>query len=972
MFNSDAEKDAREAFDELRENDVHKKKEQEASHEVSAPRDKEMKKLLRDLRSNATPTVDEPEPQNAPTAHEDLTPDALASRLADLEAVLAAAYRVDWNEPFRHAQAERSLDYLPYHKNLGHSGRVTEIRKATEMYEAKVKELRENKLEHQEATKELQESIDALTAYVVRQNAGTQEPDTDAEANGDMISEHKKALEDIKSRKEELLRKRDELAVRIAQLKAAKQQRTSTKTDEVPPLDPRSLRLYLPGGKLKIDDSLTIDLTATIGELRKQVKAMRERLRSFWPPLDDLPLNFEVKGKGPGRRGLMIHKTWLKVLVSRYQAKTGIYGEPVESSAGGEKAERKVGMGMELSEEAKERMAKKWNEMFSEKRGYVVPVGETKQRRDKGVQQPPEKIEEEDDYDEMGFLQDEYAPEEELLAAQEEFDKPAQTSSVATQRISTPDDAHKVEDRADSLIRSIQEFGNIHARILDAGSNESLDSRPSPKPKDLAQVDEYLRAWLKKYEDCLLGGYDPEHKIRELLKHIAEQHVSPAKVWAGRLEHIVCTEALPEMDNIIHPQTQSKSDASALVKEKRYVTMWDTGETVSVPASRPPLDSSDFPAWAFHRLQNPSNEPHQTIHQARKTLERNLRVVARGGGDDDDHQAAQYLRDRLKPKRRHAHTEPHDPVPGQKREEGPLPERAQDEAQVQDEAKLDANAKQELRYPRDQNSDTHAEDSAAKPRLRFGIRTVPSKVRYMRARGLGTTQRAYSTSTPAPTNAALADKESALEHEPSDAAPPPASLPHLTPTGSAHMVSISAKSHTPRTAIAVGTVYFSNPTPLSLVTSNSLKKGDVLSVSRVAGIMAAKKCPDIVPLCHPIPLTHVGVELRTFAPPSAPPCPPPSWRSTIDPAPAPARPDNMDFGGVQIECRVACTGATGVEMEALTAVMGTALSVVDMCKAVDKFQRIGDVRVVLKEGGKSGVWREEGWTSWQTSWQTNE
>ena len=176
------------------------------------------------------------------------------------------------------------------------------------------------------------------------------------------------------------------------------------------------------------------------------------------------------------------------------------------------------------------------------------------------------------------------------------------------------------------------------------------------------------------------------------------------------------------------------------------------------------------------------------------------------------------------------------------------------------------------------------------------------------------------------------------------------------------MVSISAKAHTTRTAIAVGTVYFSNPTPLSLITSNSLKKGDVLSVSRVAGIMAAKKCPDIVPLCHPIPLTHVGVELRTFSPSSTT-----GRTGAADGTPSgiPDGADNMSHGGVQIECKVACTGATGVEMEALTAVMGTALSVVDMCKAVDKFQRIGDVRVVLKEGGKSGVWREESWKSWQ-------
>ncbi|KAH6863766.1 Molybdopterin cofactor biosynthesis C domain-containing protein [Alternaria alternata] len=193
-------------------------------------------------------------------------------------------------------------------------------------------------------------------------------------------------------------------------------------------------------------------------------------------------------------------------------------------------------------------------------------------------------------------------------------------------------------------------------------------------------------------------------------------------------------------------------------------------------------------------------------------------------------------------------------------------------------------------------------------------------------------------------------KDKLHQRQPQTPQPPPTSeaqptspqphLPHLTASGSAHMVSVSNKQHTTRTAIAVGTVYFTNPTPLQLIRSNSLEKGDVLGTSRIAGIMAAKKCPEIIPLCHPIALTHVGVELRAFG---------------IDPG----------YGGIQIEAKVQCTGPTGVEMEALTAVMGAALSVVDMCKAVDKFQRVQDLRVVLKEGGKSGVWREEGWESWQ-------
>ena len=171
------------------------------------------------------------------------------------------------------------------------------------------------------------------------------------------------------------------------------------------------------------------------------------------------------------------------------------------------------------------------------------------------------------------------------------------------------------------------------------------------------------------------------------------------------------------------------------------------------------------------------------------------------------------------------------------------------------------------------------------------------------------------------------------------------------------MVSVSTKEHTTRTAIAIGTVFFTNPVPLSLIRSNTNKKGDVLSVSRIAGIMAAKKCPELIPLCHPIALTHVGVELRLFG----------EGREEWDPRvkAEETKANDLGYGGVNIEAKVQCTGPTGVEMEALTAVMGAALSVVDMCKAVDKAQRVGDVRVVFKAGGRSGEWREGGWRSWQ-------
>jgi molybdenum cofactor biosynthesis protein MoaC len=224
-----------------------------------------------------------------------------------------------------------------------------------------------------------------------------------------------------------------------------------------------------------------------------------------------------------------------------------------------------------------------------------------------------------------------------------------------------------------------------------------------------------------------------------------------------------------------------------------------------------------------------------------------------------------------------------------------------------------------------------------------------SPARYSATPAVPSGRRSYSTSARSPPpldEAALSEHTarsptmpSSTSSLPTTTSPAP-SLPHLTSSGTAHMVSVSSKSHTLRTAIATGTVHFSNPIPLSLIRTNRLKKGDVLSVSRIAGIMAAKRCPDIVPLCHPIILTHVGVDLGVFD-----------------------GEDGEEFGGVTIEAKVQCEGQTGVEMEALTAVMASALSVVDMCKAVDKGMRISNTRVVLKEGGRSGVWKEEGWKS---------
>ena len=150
-------------------------------------------------------------------------------------------------------------------------------------------------------------------------------------------------------------------------------------------------------------------------------------------------------------------------------------------------------------------------------------------------------------------------------------------------------------------------------------------------------------------------------------------------------------------------------------------------------------------------------------------------------------------------------------------------------------------------------------------------------------------------------------------------------LTHFDDRGQAHMVDVSGKPVTDRIAVAEGLVRMSAET-LALIAEGRAKKGDVLSVARLAGIMAAKRTADLIPLCHPLPVTKVAVELVT------------------DPT----------LPGIRIEATVRTSGQTGVEMEALTAVSVAALTVYDMVKAVEKSMVIDGIRLILKDGGKSG------------------
>ena len=161
---------------------------------------------------------------------------------------------------------------------------------------------------------------------------------------------------------------------------------------------------------------------------------------------------------------------------------------------------------------------------------------------------------------------------------------------------------------------------------------------------------------------------------------------------------------------------------------------------------------------------------------------------------------------------------------------------------------------------------------------------------------------------------------------------PPAksALTHIDAKGEARMVDVSAKPATERTAVAEGRVVMSKST-LELITSGNAKKGDVLATARIAGIMAAKRTSELIPLCHPLALSKV----------------------TLDISPDPRLP------GCRVQSTVKVTGPTGVEMEALTAVSVACLTIYDMIKAVERGVRIEGIRLVEKSGGKSGRYRAE-------------
>lgn len=155
-------------------------------------------------------------------------------------------------------------------------------------------------------------------------------------------------------------------------------------------------------------------------------------------------------------------------------------------------------------------------------------------------------------------------------------------------------------------------------------------------------------------------------------------------------------------------------------------------------------------------------------------------------------------------------------------------------------------------------------------------------------------------------------------------------LSHIDGDGRAHMVDVTEKAATRREALARGSVYMQAET-LARIEAGGIRKGDVISIAELAGIMGAKRTADLIPLCHPLPLSSVKLRLSC----------------------------DRERSAVDIEARCRTTGPTGVEMEALTAVSVAALTIYDMAKAMDRGMRIGDIRLLEKSGGRSGEWRAE-------------
>ncbi|KAI4909779.1 uncharacterized protein J4E92_010550 [Alternaria infectoria] len=822
---------------------------------------------------------------------------------------------------------------------------------------------------------------------------------------------------------------------------ASAQQKPSTKaskpikkdTPNSPPSPPSSkddLRLNIPpSGIIPIDSTLILSLDAPIASLQAQILALRNRLKSSYPRIDNLPYDVWTSSN---KRTL---QTWLKILISRWNARfddvdsTGQVDKSVVDERVKEVLDSMV-REHDLGNEAAERMAMRWHEAFElrwDMRGDAEGVLDWEEMEAGGLGFLG--VEREDGGGEVRVLEqevgrtgDEVGAEEKnavsppmrmagsgvttngvmgrrmyststrrgfwswskILGTEGKEDKKDEKKKDLKQRYRTdaiPDSPTQPKPAATPNAKPVAKIDTKTHEKTNVQSIAKPDLKPDPKPqpkrstepvpprtdaKSDANADTKDNAELdprKIREDSPRMHRPPGQGVSKTVlrnKRRQAKKMEDERRMTGALER-----GREGGDEQMDVQEQGIEDEKRELGAHEHAGEFETKQLPQQPPQQPPMVERAIDKLPQYRVESIK----KVEEVLPKPVPRNHQIVPNQDADTDTDKPA-FVRAKR----------PLQPLPGLRRsrhvewrklERTELPGPPRHIVKPPTDSKGKAPGTTSLQDFLDSMNEVaaHSPFEAERRQQQRPLSMMDGGME-VPVQQPSSAQQPVSQTKPTPSQSQL--QQSQLQQSPSQP-----SLPHLTPSGSAHMVSVSAKEHTTRTAIAVGTVYFTNAVPLRLIRSNANKKGDVLGTSRIAGIMAAKKCPDLIPLCHPIALTHVSVELRLFGEKWDPRTTTTTTkegemegimgvleRSEILGGKEKMRKmGKMGFGGVNIEAKVQCTGPTGVEMEALTAVMGAALSVVDMCKAVDRAQRVSGVRVVMKEGGRSGGWREGGWRS---------
>jgi molybdenum cofactor biosynthesis enzyme len=760
-----------------------------------------------------------------------------------------------------------------------------------------------------------------------------------------------------------------------------------------------SLRSHIPAsGFIPIDADLIVTFDAPVPKLQEQVLALRDRLRSSYPRIDNLPYDVWTSSN---KRTL---QTWLKILVSRWNARfeavdsTGQVDKNLVDDRVKEVLDHMV-REHDLGNDAAERMAMRWYEVFDKRndmRGDAEGTLDWEEMEAEGLGFLS--VEEED----IGLQQAQGTPPETSETKAEPV-RPAGSGSttrgVMGRRMYSTSSRRTFWGRIRSLVGADEDNQTKNearpaARPdfkpeakLDAKSDPTAQAKPIAKPEAKLDVPTHVKRDPKDHSRCSADKVpskpDASYDVKPEAKNTSKTPI----------------EDIPsKLDVEYNAKPNASNGAKSRVKDttKTITSGPSASTTLYIPKKERPLPSHTYRQTASARSQLTKatglSHPDEAFRSANVKSDHLLRhILGRteadildfalkngkrspklwSGGEmhgkrDAETQArvdatklAKESRDEREIKIREAMKSLSQAGFAQNVRRAGAGQVAPSTAETKDSfprSKQQPSSSQSSRPEERQQSDKHASQRLAQIE-EFRSPGVSKLENVSSLEGFSSTQN--QPAEPSQEDRQPSSYPSRFQPQPRPQSQP--SLPHLTSTGSAHMVSISAKEHTTRSAIAVGTVYFTNPIALQLIRSNKMKKGDVLGTSRIAGIMAAKKCPELIPLCHPIALTHVGVELRDFGGEDEK-----SRNDTTPPSSCPPAPANdLGHGGIQIEAKVECHGPTGVEMEAMTAVMAAALSVVDMCKAVDKAQRIGDVRVVAKAGGRNGEFTEKGWRSWQ-------